>query len=58
MAQPASPATSTDYAKVLDESCDGDHEGLLISHQRVARQTVTGGGHRPHRQASRGAAPR
>jgi len=33
------------FAKVLDESCDGDHEGLLISRQRVARQTVAGGGH-------------
>jgi hypothetical protein len=58
VAQPASPATSTDFAKVLDESCDGDHEGLLISRQRVARQTVAGAGHRPYRRASRGAAPR
>jgi len=51
----AEPAAS---AKVLDESCDGDHEGsLLVSRQRVARQTVAGGGHRPYRRASRGAAP-
>jgi hypothetical protein len=42
VAEPTSPATRTDFAKVLDESCDGDHEGLLISRQRVARQT--GGG--------------